>query len=179
MKWILPLCVIAAPAAAQSCPPAADYSADYAQIEAELKQAGDPATAQMLNGQLWDLWLDAPDAIAQEMLDDGMSRRASFDFLGARRVLSRLVEYCPDYAEGYNQRAFASFLARDFEAALADLDATLAILPNHIGALSGKGLTLLEMGRQAEAQAALRAAVDLNPWLNERALLTEPAGTDL
>ncbi|WP_234417161.1 tetratricopeptide repeat protein [Loktanella sp. Alg231-35] len=135
--------------------------------------------AQMLSQQLWELWLDAPDALAQEMLDEGMSQRSIYDFLGARETLTRLVDYCPDYAEGYNQRAFASYLAQDFEAALADLNVALEIMPNHIAALSGKGLTLLGLGRDEEAQEALRAAVKMNPWLQERALLTEPMGTDL
>ena len=108
-----------------------------------------------------------------------MSRRASYDFLGARAVLGRLVDYCPDYAEGYNQRAFASYLASDYEAALADLDRALEILPNHVAALSGKSLTLMGLERFDEAQQVLREAVALNPWLQERALLVEPIGTDL
>lgn len=179
MKWILPLCLLAAPAFAQSCPPVTDYSDQFSEIEDDLRRTASEAEAGVLSQQLWELWLDAPDPIAQELLDEGMARRLSFDFLGSLAVLGRLIDYCPDYAEGYNQRAFSSFLARDFEAALVDLDKTLAILPNHIGALSGKGLTLLELGRNDEAQEALRAAVALNPWLAERALLTEPAGTDL
>jgi Flp pilus assembly protein TadD len=90
-----------------------------------------------------------------------------------------LVEYCPDYAEGYNQRAFASFLRRDYNAALVDLNKALEIMPNHIAALSGKGMTLMGMGRNEEGQEALRGALALNPWLAERALITEPAGTDI
>ncbi len=90
-----------------------------------------------------------------------------------------MVEYCPDYAEGYNQRAFASYLAQDFASALVDLDRALEIVPNHIAALSGKGLTLMGLGRNEEAQEALRAAVEMNPWLQERSLLIEPIGTDL
>ena len=39
----------------------------------------------------------------------------------ATDALDRLVEYCPNYAEGYNQRAFVSFLRQDFEAALVEL----------------------------------------------------------
>jgi hypothetical protein len=35
------------------------------------------------------------------------------------------------------------------------------------------------LGRNEEAQAALRAAVEMNPWLQERALLDEPMPTDL
>lgn len=179
MKWWIPLCLLAAPALAQTCPEAPDHSARMSEILSELGNAQTEMAGRALSNSLWELWTDAPDATAQAMLDEGMSRRGVSDFLGARTVFSRLITYCPDYAEGYNQRAFASFLSEDYESALADLDRTLAIIPNHVGALSGKALTLIAMGRNEEGQAALRAAVALNPWLSERALLDPPLGTEL
>ena len=55
--------------------------------------------------------------IAQELLDEGhATTRRSYDFLGARDTCwTELVEYCPEYAEGYNQRAFASYLRQDYD----------------------------------------------------------------
>jgi len=171
--------ILAAPALAQSCPPAPDHAEDIAVIEDALKLAENEMAARALNNQLWELWLDAPDAIAQELLDEGMALRRVYDFLGAREALTQLIDYCPDYPEGYNQRAFVSYLAQDFEAALADLDIVLEMQPNHIGALSGKALTLIGLGMTDEAQLPLREAVRLNPFLAERSLLAEPVGTDL
>jgi len=179
MKWIIPLCLAATPAFSQSCPPVADHSARMNEIITQLGLAQGQGEARELTQELWSLWTDAPDELAQAMLDEGMARRSSYDFLGARSVLDRLIAYCPDYAEGYNQRAFASYLARDFESALVDLDRVLVLVPNHIAALSGKALTLMGLGRNEEAQAVLRAAVAMNPWLQERALLEEPMSTDL
>ena len=179
MKFILPFCVIAAPAVAQSCPPVTDHSQRLSEIVADLSVSRGEGEARELTQQLWSLWTDAPDELAQAMLDEGMSRRSSFDFLGARNVLSKLVDYCPEYAEGYNQRAFASYLAQDFESALVDLNRALELVPNHIAALSGKGLTLMGLGRNDEAQDALRSAVEMNPWLQERVLLEEPIGQDI
>ena len=80
------------------------------------------------------------------------------------------------------KRAFALFLKRDFDLALADLDRALERSPMHIAALSGKGLTLIGMGREDEGRAILREALELNPWLPERHLLTDmakPKGKDL
>ncbi|WP_342076481.1 tetratricopeptide repeat protein [Yoonia sp. SS1-5] len=179
MKWIILPAVLAPPAFADICPPVADHSARLGEIIVDLGQARGQGEAQVLSQQLWSLWTDAPDAKAQALLDEGMRKRSSFDFLGARDTLDALVEYCPDYAEGYNQRAFASYLRQDFEAALIDLDKALSIMPNHIAALSGKGLTLMGLGRHDEAQDALRAAVEMNPWLQERALLVEPPDIEL
>jgi tetratricopeptide (TPR) repeat protein len=179
MKWIVPLCLVAAPAFAETCPPVADHSVRLLQIIASLGAAKGQEEASIFSQELWALWTDAPDERAQALLNDGMARRSNYDFLGSRTALNRLIEYCPAYAEGYNQRAFTNYLQQDFEAALVDLDRALNILPTHVAALSGKALTLMGLGRSAEAQEVLRAALALNPWLQERALLAKPIGTDL
>ena len=176
---ILLLLVLPLGAMAETCPAAPDHAQEEAALLEDLRQARTEAAAVALMDRLWRLWTDAPDARAQEMLDRGMAQRESYDFLGARDTLDGLVEYCPDYAEGYNQRAFTSFLRQDYPAALQDLDSALARAPHHIGALSGKALTLMNLGRRDEGLDTLRAAVALNPWLRERALLPGPPGIDL
>ena len=179
MRAILVLLALSQPLHAETCPAPLDQSAAFDGLFDSVRTVGSQLEAEVLSQQMWQLWTQAPDAKAQALLDRGMEKRAGFDFMGALESLDALVAYCPDYAEGWNQRAFASFLARDFPAALADLDRALTLDPAHIGALSGKGLTLIEMGRLAEGQEAIRAAVALHPWLAERALLDEPPGTDL
>ena len=109
----------------------------------------------------------------------GMRRRELADLPGSIQVLDELVAYCPDYAEGYNQRAFANFLRRDLDAALPDLDRALELNPTHLGALTGRAMTLMGLGRIDEGQADLRTALGLNPWLAERSLLIEPEGSDI
>ena len=183
MRLILALTLLAAPAFAQDtesvCPTAPDHAGEAAEIIARLQKTGNEMQARPLADRLWQLWTDAPDAKAQALLDEGMAKREGYDFLGARDTFDTLVEYCPDYAEGYNQRAFASFLRQEYDAALYDLDKALTITPTHIAAMSGKALTLMGLGRMEEAQEVLRDALALNPWLKERGLLQEPAGTDL
>ena len=174
---------LAAPAVHAECGPIPDHSAAMAATIEQLQNANDESEAQVFNALLWEFWLDAPDARAKAMLAEGMSRRRVFDLSGAVVVFSELIEYCPDYAEGWNQRAFAFYLQSDFERALADLDETLVRNPEHIGALSGKALTLMGMGRAEVAQDVLREALALNPWLAERVYLAdtdrEPPGQDL
>ena len=180
IRYILVLLawLVAGPASAL-CPEAQDDAETRLQLMAALRVAPDPATAQQLSAQLWQLWLTAPDAHAQDLLDEGMDRREAFDFSGAIVAFDALIAYCPAYAEGYNQRAFARFLQQDYGAALLDLDEALARRPDHIGALSGRALTLLGLDRETEAQRVLREALALNPWLPERRLLRVPPGQDL
>ncbi|MDR9394385.1 MAG: tetratricopeptide repeat protein [Roseovarius sp.] len=169
------------PAAAQECPEPPDHAAELGDLIRAARAAPDEAEGRRLSDAMWELWTDAPDTRAQELLDEGMSRRESRDYAGAMDAFEALVAYCPDYAEGYNQRAYIHFLRGDFEAALPDLDRTLARAPRHVAALAGKALTLHALGRNAEAVLALRAALDLNPWLGERHLLPvlEADGEDI
>ncbi len=184
LSLILSLSLFAGAALAQSCPDAPNHDAALAGLFAQISEVENDMDARAISNQMWELWTDAPDEAAQELLDRGMQARSSYDFLGALEALDRLVDYCPDYAEGYNQRAFVNYLRQDFAAALVDLNRTLERSPQHVGALSGKALSLLALGRVDEARDALDAALALNPWLSERHLAgpggpLAPIGQDL
>ncbi|WP_170383528.1 tetratricopeptide repeat protein [Ruegeria atlantica] len=166
------------------CPAAPDHSADVLDVISQIQQAESEQAARVLSSRLWEYWADAPDESAQEVLDRGMTRLRAADLLGAIEDFDSLVAYCPFYAEGYNQRAFANYLRQDFEAALPDLDKAIELSPNHVAAISGRALTLLGLNRIEEARETLNAALELNPWLSERHLLApggplEPAGQDI
>jgi len=178
MRYAILFTLLVAPAFAD-CPAPLNDTARIDGLVERMKVAPHEGAARVLSGEMWEIWLDAPDEIAQSMLDEGVALLQIGNHAGSRRVLSRLVDYCPAYAEGYNQRAFAAFLQGDLEAALIDLDAAIALQPVHLGALTGKALTLIRLGRNDEAQQVLRAAVAINPWLAERALLDGPQGLDI
>lgn len=155
-------------ALASECPAAPDHSEALAQLLNKVRVAPDARAGQALSDQMWALWATAPDETAQEALDAGMAKRSSYDFIGAIAEFDRLIAYCPDYAEGYNQRAFVLFLQQDYTAALEDLDRALHRSPTHVAALAGKALTLMGLNRLEEGQSVLKQALALNPWLPER-----------
>jgi len=182
-KFIFAALFACGPAFAE-CPAAPDIAAELDVLIAQARAAENDLAAQEISGQMWQLWLRAPDAAAQVVLDRGMRARAGYDFVAALEAFDRLVEYCPAYAEGFNQRAFVNFLRGDFEAAVQDLDRALALSPNHVGAQSGRALALMNMGRLAQARLQLLEALENNPWLSERFLLTDggalaPVGEDI
>lgn len=161
-------------AAAQAACPIQDTAALDAEREPifqALKAAKTEGDGRELANRIWSSWAKAPDARAQDLLDDGMRRIRQSDFAGAEERLDALVSYCPEYPEGWNQRAFARFLRGDHDGSLEDLQRTLELEPRHFGALAGQGLNLLRQGRDDLAQRALRDAVALHPWLNERHLI--------
>lgn len=179
MSFVAPL-TLAQPVAADQCPAAPDHGSQLAQLFNEARAAPDARAGQVISDKMWALWVQAPDEAAQAVLDGGMAKREIYDFAGAVQEFDRLIAYCPNYAEGYNQRAFVLFLQQDYEGALLDLDQALLRAPTHVAALSGKALTLMGLNRMAEAQVVLRQALALNPWLPERNMLMplEPAGDD-
>ncbi|WP_227269297.1 tetratricopeptide repeat protein [Roseobacter weihaiensis] len=164
--------VLASPGLAD-CPPVPDISGPLTSLIEQARAAPNDAAGRALSDEMWKLWLRPPDEAAQAVLDRGLRARASYDFLGAIEAYTDLIEYCPFYAEGFNQRAFIHFLRDDYGKALVDLDKTLALLPDHVGAQSGRALTLMNLGRLSEARVQLLEALENNPWLSERFLLNE------
>ncbi len=187
MRLIYALAFMIAPAnaaLAQECPAVADATAEIDQLFEQAQTAEDFRAGQAVSAALWEVWLRAPDEVSQEVLDRGMAARGSYDFLEAYSQFTRLTEYCPEYAEGWNLRAYISFIREDYPGALTDLDRALALQPRHIGAQSGRALTLMNMGRIAEARTQMQEAVANNPWLSEAALLAKgaplgPIGDDI
>ena len=108
-----------------------------------------------------------------------LSKSAVCETIGAPSILDKLVETAPDWAEAWNQRATIRYLLRDFEGSLADIDRVLALEPKHFGALSGQAIILMHQGKMAAGQIALRKAVEIDPFLSERALIMGPAGQDI
>lgn len=179
MRILIPVLTaigLATGAAAQAvCPPSPDVRSELLNLITKAQGAENFNDGRRVSNQMWEVWLRAPDEVAQVALDAGMQRREVGDFAGALKEFDRLAAYCPTYAEGFNQRAFVNFLRGEFDTALADLDIALKLQPFHIAAQSGRALTLMNLGRIEEARAQLLKAVDLNPWLSERALLADGA----
>ncbi|MEP1588111.1 MAG: tetratricopeptide repeat protein [Tateyamaria sp.] len=184
MKFLVIFSLLSAPVWAESCPPTPDSSAELSALIDQIREAKDERAAKPISDQMWEIWLDAPDDAAQDLLNNGLRQRNNFDFVGALETFDRLTEYCPAYAEGYNQRAFTHFMVEDYSKALNDLDIALDLSPDHVGVQSGRALTLMNMGLLDEARTQMQAALDNNPWLSERALMENgallgPKGEDI
>ena len=179
MKQLAVLLCLAPTAGLAECPPVANRTADLASIIDAARAAPNELEGRTQGAAMWEIFLDAPDEPAQALLDKGLAAIRVADYVGALDALGRLIEYCPDYSEGWNQRAFAHYLSGNYEDAVPDLEKAIDLNPVHVGALSGLALTLIALGREDEAQGWLATAVDLNPWISERRLLKTPPGSEL
>ena len=145
----------------------------------DLAKAANGAEATEISSKIWALWFRAPDAEAAALMTEALELRGARDYHAALTALDKLVEATPDWAEGWNQRATVRYVLRDFEGSLADIDRVLALEPKHFGALSGQALILMHQGKMEAGQLVLRKAVEIDPFLSERALIMGPAGRDI
>jgi tetratricopeptide (TPR) repeat protein len=161
-----------------ACPVIVDVSGEKDAMLKQLAAATDYSASQRAVNAIWTYWQTAPDAQAQEWLDEGLSRIRQADTKNAQAVLGSLVEYCPAYAEGHNQLAFAHFLAKDYEASEISLKRTLELEPQHFGAFSGLGLIAQARGNLGAAKIWIKRGVKVHPFLNERVILDIPEDVD-
>lgn len=142
----------------------------------ELKQSKTESAARAVENKIWQKWVIGPNTEATDLLAKAMERRRAYDFAGSLEILNKVVEKTPNWAEGWNQRAFVHFLREEFDKSLEDADRAIELEPNHFGALAGKAQILMSQGRTELGQKALRRAIKLHPFLKERALLIEIPG---
>ncbi|MFN6979403.1 MAG: tetratricopeptide repeat protein, partial [Gemmobacter sp.] len=129
-------------------------------------------------------WSKSGSAAMDLLLQRGRQALRDGDNAAAIAHLTALVDHAPDFAEGWNARATAYFGAGLYGPSVDDIARTLALNPNHWGALSGLGLILEETGFKPRAIEAYRAALAIHPHLEGiRArmdrLIRETAGQDL
>ena len=137
-----------------------------------LSVATTETQGRLAESAVWEHWFsESPSTEVYELLQEGRKRREAYDYEAADALFNRVIEAAPDYAEGYNQRAFVRFLREDFEGSLSDLEKTLEYKPWHFGALSGMYHVLRVQSRHSAALALLRKAVVIHPWIQERGAL--------
>ncbi|MEM5495513.1 tetratricopeptide repeat protein [Hoeflea sp. AS16] len=160
------------PALMVASPLSAETLSEREKLFQALKTARTEREGRLAENAIWNWWLDqSPTPEVRAAIDYGMERRESYDFEAAEKAFDSVIEKAPDYAEGWNQRAFARFLRDNIDGALSDLEKAVELDPEHFGAWSGMYHVLMRMGRPEVAASALSRAVTIHPWLKERGML--------
>jgi len=132
-------------------------------LYALLATAPDEAAAKKIQEALQQVWLTSgSDTVDLLMIRALKSQKAKKDAV-ALQILDSVVDLAPDYAEGWNRRAYVYYTRRDYRAAAGDLRRTLALDPKHYRALSGLGTVLSESGDDAGALKVYQRLLDINP----------------
>jgi len=114
---------------------------------------------------LWLLWSRSGDAEVDRVMARGVEEMQSGRYGEAVTLFSEVVRRRPDFAEGWNKRATALYLAGAYRRSLADCDEVLKRNPQHFGALSGYGQIYFQLGEYARAIEWWRRALQVNPNL--------------
>jgi len=125
----------------------------------------DVARAARAADALWQMWHRSGEPRLDGLLAEGIEAMERQDLPAAEATFSRLIEEAPAFAEGWNKRATLRYVAKDFEAAIADCQEMLSRNPNHFGALSGQGLCHLMLGQFREAAELFRRTLAVHPHL--------------
>lgn len=147
---------------------AADQNADELPVLfAQLLTAGNAESSMEIEGQIWKLWLDAPDRNSAALLSQISKAMGSGRLDMALRLSNQLIDSSPEFAEAWNKRATIHYLMRNNVASVADIRETVRLEPRHFGAISGLGMIFL---RENNLPAALEAF--------EQVLLISPASSN-
>jgi tetratricopeptide (TPR) repeat protein len=114
---------------------------------------------------LWRVWSRSGDPDADKALVKGVEEMQRGELAEAVQTFTDIIARKPDFAEAWNKRATAYYMAGDFDKSLADCDEVVKRNSVHFGALSGYGLIYLQLGKPAEALQYFERALDVNPNL--------------
>mgnify|MGYP002783648018 FL=1 len=112
---------------------------------------------------IWAVWSRSGDPEVDALFAQGAQQMANRELADSVQTFSRIIALKPDFAEGWNKRATARFLAGDLQGSLADCDEVMARNPMHFGALSGYGLIHSQLGNPELALDYFRRALAINP----------------
>ncbi|WP_422004228.1 tetratricopeptide repeat protein [Pyruvatibacter mobilis] len=133
----------------------------------KLAEAESPAEADLIENEIWRLWLQSGSATVDLMVARGTEALRSQDYAVALDLFSMAVELAPDYPEGWNKRATLYYVIDDYEAAISDISQVLVREPRHWAALMGLAVMMDDLDRKDAALTAYRQAVAINPQLDD------------
>ena len=134
------------------------------QLFAQLPEA-DEAQAAKIQSEIQRLWARSDSDTMDLILLRGRNALERQELVKALHHFTAATDPAPDFAEAWNLRATAFFMHGELGMALSDIEHVLALEPRHFGALSGLGVILEQLGREADALAAFREAQRINPHL--------------
>ncbi len=143
-------------------------------LYALLAAAQDQESATTIANSIERLWIAGVGDTAQVLMERAAKSAAADRPDLALRMLDTVTRIAPDFAEGFNRRAYVYYSMNEFERALGDLRRVLALDPNHYKALDGLGQILRELGQKKAALEVYRRLNAVHPyWPGVKATLDE------
>jgi tetratricopeptide (TPR) repeat protein len=125
-----------------------------------------PVVREVAEQAVWLAWSRSGDAETDRLLETGAAEMNGGRHARAIEIFSAVIARAPGFAEGWNKRATAYFLAGDLRQSLADCDEVMKRNPQHFGALSGYGQIYVRLEEYDKAIEYFRRALKVNPNLS-------------
>jgi len=159
------------PAAKDEAPPKG-HKADTAEhrakllsdLYAHLATAEDETRAHTVTEGIERLWVNSGSDTVSLLLERSNKAMAEKKTDLALKFLDAVVDLAPDFAEGWNRRAYIFYTQNNSERAMGDLRRVLALDPNHYKALDGVAVIFKETGNKKAALKAYEELLRVNPF---------------
>jgi len=132
-------------------------------LYADLANAKDPAAAEPIVRAIQELWVQSDSPTATLLLQRALAAAQEKNYEQALRFLDYLTGLYPDWAEGFNRRAYLYVVRLDYARALGDLRRVLALDPGNFRALEGLVQVLRTMGQDKAALDVVRELIKAHP----------------
>ena len=128
-----------------------------------LAAAKTPEEAKGIANLIQRRWARSGSDTADLLMTRAQSAMKDKQLELAIELLDRVISLEPNWAEGWNQRANALFLAGDPIRSMIDIGEALKREPRHYGAMMGLGTILRQQGDDKRAMVAYRRALEVYP----------------
>ena len=125
----------------------------------------DAGEAGRIETEIWIEWSKSGSPAMDLLLQRGKDAMNLGDNVQAIEHFTAIIDHDPDFAEAWNARATAYYMAGEFGPSVADIGKVLTLNPRHFGALSGLAMILEESGKPEKALDVYRAALAIHPHL--------------
>lgn len=134
-----------------------------ADLYAHLATAEDEAQAKRWADRIERIWMLSGSDTVGLLMERATRAIQAKQPERAMRFLNLVIELAPDFAEGFNRRAYLHFTQGNFQAAVGDLRRVLALDPNHFKALEGLAQIWRETGDKKGALRVMQQLLDVHP----------------
>jgi tetratricopeptide (TPR) repeat protein len=123
----------------------------------------DEGARELAEAALWQVWGRSGDAEVDRLFQRGVLEMSVGALAPAIVTFSLVIERKPDFAEAWNKRATAYFMAGELTRSLHDCDEVIRRNPDHFGVLAGYGQIYAALGQPERAIDYFQRALRINP----------------
>jgi tetratricopeptide (TPR) repeat protein len=135
-----------------------------ADLYAHLATADSPEAAKKIQATIERLWMHSGSDTVNLLMQRSSKALGAKNHDQALKFLDYVVQIAPDYAEGFNRRAYIHFARNDTASAVGDLRRALALEPNHFRALDGLAQIWRQTGNAKGALSVVKQLLEIHPY---------------